>query len=76
MSVMTRDGNDGGGGCGKRRESVWLEAETIATIEAGLGYEESKAAWIREAVRQRLAREAPDDDAAASADVVAESVPE
>jgi hypothetical protein len=74
MSVMTRDGNDGGVGCGKEKESVWLEAATIAAIETRLGYEDSKSAWIREAVRQRLAREAPDD--AASADVVAESVPE
>ena len=58
MSVMTRDGNGGGGGCGKRQESVWLEAETIATIEARLNYDDSKSEWIREAVRQRLAREA------------------
>lgn len=58
MSVMTRDDNDGGGSCGKRQESVWLEAETVAAIETRLNYDDSKSEWIREAVRQRLAREA------------------
>jgi hypothetical protein len=72
MSVMTRDGNDGDEGCGKRQESVWLEAATTAAIETRLEYQDSKSAWIRKAVRQRLAREAPNDAAAASADVVAE----
>jgi tetrahydromethanopterin S-methyltransferase subunit G len=71
MSVMTRDDNDGDGGCGKIQESVWLEAETIAAIETRLEYADSKSEWVREAVRQRLARETP-DDVAVSAEFVAE----
>ena len=38
--------------------TVPMPGEMVEQIDAQLGYGDSRAAWVREAVRQRLEREA------------------
>lgn len=49
--------------------TVPVPGELNDRIEAQLGYNDSKAAWIREAVRQRLEQEAAEEGDAESGSV-------